>query len=174
MTISLYDASVGSYLQTLDAAQGFLQKSLDWGSANGVGADQLVEARLCEDMHPLRFQVQQIVFHSAGAMEAIRNGVLTFAHERPQHSYAELQALVAKAAADLRALSPGDVDALDANEVAFRVPGKADRMFTAAGFVLSFSLPNFHFHATTAYAILRNKGAPVGKMDFMGALTLKS
>jgi hypothetical protein len=80
---------------------------------------------------------------------------------------------VAKTTADLRALNPADVDALDANEVAFRVPGKDDRLFTAAGFVLSFSLPNFHFHATTAYAILRNKGAPVGKMDFMGALKLK-
>ena len=174
MAISFYDASVGSYLQTLDAAQGFLQKSLDWGSANGLGPEQLVEARLCPDMHPLRFQVQQIVFHSAGSMEAIRNGVLAFAHDRPQHSYAELQALVAKAASDLRALSADEVNSLEANEVAFRVPGKADRMFTAEGFLLTFSLPNFHFHATTAYAILRAKGAPVGKMDFMGALRLKA
>ena len=174
MAISFYDASVGSYLQTLDAAQGFLQKSLDWGAANGVSAEQLVEARLCEDMHPLRFQIQQIVFHAAGSMDAIRNGVLTFAHERPKHTFAELQALVAQTAADLRALNPADVDALEANEVAFRVPGKDDRLFTAAGFLLSFSMPNFHFHATTAYAILRNKGAPVGKMDFMGALKLKA
>ena len=174
MAISFYDVSVGSYLQTLGAAEGFLQKSLDWGLANGVSAEQLVEARLCDDMHPLRFQIQQIVFHSAGAMDAVRNGVLTFARERPQHTFAELQALVAKTTADLRALNPADVDALDANEVAFRVPGKDDRLFTAAGFVLSFSLPNFHFHATTAYAILRHKGAPVGKMDFMGALKLKA
>jgi hypothetical protein len=173
MAISFYDVSVGSYLQTLGAAQGFLQKSLDWGSANGVDADQLVEARLCDDMHPLRFQIQQIVFHSAGSLDAIRNGVLAFAHDRPKHSYAELQALVAKTVDDLRALSREDVDALEANEVAFRVPGKADRLFTAEGFLLSFSLPNFHFHATTAYAILRNKGAPVGKTDFMGALKLK-
>jgi hypothetical protein len=80
MAISFYDVSVGSYLQTLGAAEGFLQKSLDWGLANGVSAEQLVEARLCDDMHPLRFQIQQIVFHSAGAMDAVRNGVLTFAH----------------------------------------------------------------------------------------------
>ena len=174
MAISFYDASVGSYLQTLDAAQGFLQKSLDWGSANGQGPEQLVEARLCPDMHPLRFQVQQIVFHSAGSMAAIRKGVLEFAHDRPKHSYAELQALVAEAAADLRALSAEDVNALEGNEVAFRVPGKGDRMFTAEGFLLSFSLPNFHFHAATAYAVLRAQGAPVGKMDFMGALKLKA
>lgn len=174
MAISFYDASVGSYLQTLDAAQGFLQKSLDWGADNGLSAEQLVEARLCDDMHPLRFQVQQIVFHSAGSMEAIRNGVLAFAHDRPQHSYAELQALVAKAAADLRALSPDEVNGLEGNEVAFRVPGKGDRMFTAEGFLLSFSLPNFHFHTTTAYAVLRSKGVPLGKLDFMGALKLKA
>jgi hypothetical protein len=58
--------------------------------------------------------------------------------------------------------------------VAFRVPGRDDRVFTAEGFVLSFSLPNFHFHATTAYDILRHRGVPLSKLDFMGALRLKA
>ena len=67
MAISLYDASVLSHLQTLDAAQGFLQKSLAWSRDNGVDPETLVEARLTGDMHPLRFQVQQVGFHSAAA-----------------------------------------------------------------------------------------------------------
>ena len=173
MAISLYDASVLSYLQILDAANGFLQKARDWAQANGVDPEELVEARLVGDMHPFRFQVQQVAFHSAGAIEAMRSGVLSFGAPRPQHDYAGLQALVADAAAELRALSPAEVNAFEGKPVAFRVPGKDDRVFTAEGFLLSFSLPNFHFHATTAYDILRVKGAPVGKMDFMGALRLK-
>ncbi|MGZ3275781.1 MAG: DUF1993 domain-containing protein [Caulobacteraceae bacterium] len=173
MAISLYDASVLSYLQILDAAQGFLKKGLDWCAANGVEPEELVEAKLFEDMRPFRFQMQQVAFHSAGAIEAMRSGVLTFAGERPQHDYAGLQALIAKAAADLRAVDPAEVNGFEGKDVAFRVPGRDDRIFTAEGFLLSFSLPNFHFHAATAYDILRLKGVPVGKLDFMGALRLK-
>src|SRR6185312_10388831 len=160
MAISLYDASVLSYLQILDAAKGFLQKGRAWAEANGVDPEELVEARLIGDMHPLRFQVQQVAFHSSGAIAAMRSGVLQFGGERPQHDYAGLQALVTDAAAELRALSPAEVDGLEGKAVAFRVPGKDDRIFTAEGFLLSFSLPNFHFHASTAYDILRQRGVP--------------
>jgi hypothetical protein len=173
MAISLYDASVLSYLQILDAAQGFLQKGRDWAQGQGLDAEELVEARLAGDMHPFRFQVQQMAFHSAGAIAAMRSGVLEFGAPRPQHDYAGLQALIADSAAELRALSPAEVNAFEGKDVAFRVPGKGDRVFTAEGFLLSFSLPNFHFHAATAYDVLRVRGAPVGKMDFMGALRLK-
>ena len=173
MAISLYDASVLSYLQILDAAQGFLQKGLDWCRGQGVDPEQMVEACLFEDMRPFRFQVQQVAFHSAGTIAAMRSGVLTFGGERPQHDYAGLQALLAEAAAELRALSPAEVNGWEGKDVAFRVPGRDDRVFTAEGFLLSFSLPNFHFHATTAYDILRLRGVPVGKLDFMGALRLK-
>ncbi|HEY4029738.1 MAG TPA: DUF1993 domain-containing protein [Caulobacteraceae bacterium] len=173
MAISLYDASVGSYLQILDSAQGVLNKGLDWCQASGADPETLVEACLCHDMRPLRFQVQQTAFHSAGAIEAMRSGVLSFSAERPEHDYAGLQALLAQAAADLRSLDPAEVDGWTGKEIAFRIPGRDDRMFTAEGFVLSFSLPNFHFHATTAYDILRARGVPLGKLDFMGAVRLK-
>ncbi len=173
MAISLYDASVLSYLQILDAMQGVLKKGLDWSRDRDADPEELAEARLYEDMRPLRFQVQQAVFHSARALAAMRSGVLTFASERPQHDYAGLQALVAQAAADLRALDPAEVNGWEGKEVAFRVPGRDDRLFTAEGFLLSFSLPNFHFHASTAYGVLRMRGVPLGKLDFMGALRLK-
>lgn len=173
MAISLYEASVLSYLQILDGAKGVLQKGLDWCQANGDDPEELVEARLIGDMHPFRFQVQQMAFHSAGAIAAMRTGVLEFGAPRPQHDYAGLQALVADAAAALGALSPAEVNGWEGKDVAFRVPGKGDRVFTAEGFLLSFSLPNFHFHAATAYDILRQRGVPLGKLDFMGALRLK-
>lgn len=173
MAISLYDASVRSYLQFLDAAQGVLQKGLDWAWTNGVDPEDLVQARLVGDMHPLRFQVQQVAFHSAGAVAAMRSGVLVFGGERPQHDYAGLQALVAQAAAEMREVSPAEVNGWEGKDVAFRVPGRGDRVFTAEGFLMSFSLPNFHFHAATAYDILRMRGVPLSKLDFMGALQLK-
>ena len=173
MPISLYDASVLSYLQILDAAQGVLKKGLDWCGDRGLDPEELVGASLIDDMRPLRFQVQQMVFHSAGAIAAMRSGVLEFGARRPEHDYAGLQALVADAAAELRALSPAEVNGWEGKDVAFRVPGRDDRVFNAEGFLLSFSLPNFHFHATTAYDILRMRGAPLSKLDFMGALRLK-
>jgi hypothetical protein len=172
MAISLYDASVLSYLQILDAAKGFLQKGRDWCEATGVDPEEVVQDKLFEDMRPFGFQVYQMGFHSAGAMAAMRNGVLEFGRGTPTN-YAGLQELVAKAASDLRALDPAEVNGWEGRDVAFRVPGKDDRVFTAEGFLLSFSLPNFHFHAATAYDILRMRGVPVGKLDFMGALRLK-
>jgi hypothetical protein len=173
MTISLYDASVLSYLQILDAAEGFLRKGRGWCEANGVDPEEVVQDKLYEDMRPFGFQVYQMGFHSSGAMAAIKGGVLEMTRGTPT-DYAGLQAIVAKAAADLRALDAAEVDSWAGRDVAFRVPGKDDRMFTAEGFLLSFSLPNFHFHAATAYDILRHRGVPLGKLDFMGALRLKA
>ena len=172
MAISLYDASVGSYLQILDAAQGVLKKGADWCADQGVDPQQIVDSCLFEDMRPFGFQVQQTIFHSAGAIEVMRSGLLTFGGHRDRPDYAGLQALLAQAAADLRAVDPAEVDSWSGKEVAFRVPGRDDRHFTAEGFLLSFSLPNFHFHAATAYDILRMRGVPLGKLDFMGALKL--
>lgn len=172
MTITLYDASVLSYLQILDAAHGFLNKGLDWCRSSGTDPESLVAASIHEDMRPFGFQVHQMGFHSAGAMAAMRKGALEMVRGTPT-DYAGLQALVVQAAADLRALDPAEVNSWTGKDVAFRVPGKDDRIFTAEGFLLSFSLPNFHFHATTAYDILRMKGVPVGKLDFMGGLRLK-
>ena len=73
---------------------------------------------------------------------------------------------------ELAALTPGDVDALVGRDVIFKL-GERALPFTAEGFLMSFSLPNFFFHATTAYDILRHKGVPLGKRDFMGRLKMK-
>ncbi|HTI66221.1 MAG TPA: DUF1993 domain-containing protein [Caulobacteraceae bacterium] len=173
MPLSLYDASVPTYLQTLDAVDGFLGKGLAWARDNAIDPESIVETRIAADMHPFRFQVQSVVFHSVGAVEAIRSGVLTISGERPAHDYAGLQALVGEARTALRALSPEAVNARSGAEVVFTARGM-DRVFTAEGFLLSFSLPNFYFHASMAYAILRGKGAPVGKLDYVGALRLKA
>ena len=172
MAISLYEASVAGYLQTLDAVAGFMDRALSHFRDEGVDPQAVVEARLHPDMLPFRFQVRSVAHHSAGAVEAIRNGSFGPPGEGPAYDYAGLQALVDKARTGLRALAPEDIDRREGAEVVFRVRD-FERVFTAEGFVLSFSVPNFHFHAATAYDILRSHGAPLGKRDYMGALRLK-
>jgi hypothetical protein len=123
-------------------------------------------------MQPLRFQIVSASHHSRGALAAAKNGLFTPPSTKAE-DYAGLQALVADAHKELSGLTPEAVNALAGRDVTFKV-GDRSLPFTAEGFLMSFSLPNFFFHATTTYDILRHKGAPIGKRDFMGRLKLKS
>jgi hypothetical protein len=172
MAISLYEGSVASYLQTLNAVSGFLAKGRSHCQDNNIDLEEIVDTRLFPDMRPFRFQVQSVVFHSIGAIEAIRSGALNLPGERPDHDYAALQTLIADTRDALQKLTPEEVNSREGAEVVFQTRDWT-RFFTAEGFLMSFSLPNFHFHATTTYNILRSKGMPVGKLDYLGALRLK-
>lgn len=171
MSLSLYDASVLSYLQTIDALDALLEKSRLHLIEQGIDPEEIVAARLYPDMLPLGFQVAQCRFHSVAAIEAILSGELKMRERGPQLDYAGLQALVAETAQALRAVDAAALNARAGHDVLFR-PQDREMHFTAEGFLTSFSLPNFHFHASIAYAILRSKGAPIGKRDFMGAVRL--
>ena len=172
MAFSLYDASVANYLQILGAVSGYLDKSLGFFREKGIDPAEVVEARLASDMWPLRWQIGSLVHHSRGAMEATKTGVFMPPSGKPDLDYAALQTLVTAARDELAGLTPDSVNALIGREVIFKL-GDRTLPFTAEGFLMSFSLPNFFFHATTAYDILRHKGAPLGKRDFMGRLNLK-
>ena len=172
MAFSLYDATVANYLQILGAVGGFLEKSLAHFREKGIDPAEIVEARLAPDMLPLRFQIVSVAHHSRGAIEAAKTGVFAPSAGKPDLDYAALQALVTEARNELAALTPEAVNALAGRDVTFKLGDRA-LPFTAEGFLMSFSLPNFFFHATTAYDILRHKGAPLGKRDFMGRLKLK-
>jgi len=173
MAFSLYDATVANYLQILGAVGGFLEKSLTHFREKGIDPAEIVEARLTPDMLPFRFQIVSVAHHSRGAMEAAQKGVFVPPSGKPDLDYAALQALVAEARNELAALTPESVSALAGRDVTFKL-GERALPFTAEGFLMSFSLPNFFFHATTAYDILRHKGAPLGKRDFRGRLKLKA
>jgi uncharacterized protein len=172
MAFSLYDATVANYLQILGGVGGFLEKSLTHFREKGIDPAELVDWRLTADMAPLRYQIVAAAHHSRGAMEAAKNGVFIPPSDKPDLDYAALQALVAEARHELSALTPQSVDALVGRDVTFKL-GERAVPFTAEGFLMSFSLPNFYFHATTAYDILRTNGVPLGKRDFMGRLKLK-
>ena len=151
---------------------GFLEKSLTKFRENGIDPAEIVETRLASDMLPLRFQIVSVAHHSRGAMEAAKSGVFVPPSGRPDLDYAALQALVTEARNELSGLTPEAVNALIGRDVIFKLGDRA-LPFTAEGFLMSFSLPNFFFHATTAYDILRHRGAPLGKRDFMGRMKLK-
>ena len=173
MAISLYDASVGSYRQALGAMGGFLDKGLAHCRESGPDPEEVVSACVFPDMRPFRFQVQAVAGHARGGVEAIRSGMMSPPPAGgPEPDYAGLQALVAEAREAMERVTPEEIAEREGAEVAFRVPGR-EMTFTAEDFVLTFSLPNLYFHAATAYDILRAKGVPLGKPDFIGRPRLK-
>jgi hypothetical protein len=173
MAISLYDASVATYLQTLGAVAAFLEKTASHAATHGLDLAKLVETRLYSDMLPFRFQIVSVAHHSIGALQGVQAGVFRPPAPPPGLDYGGLQKLVAEARESLGAMSRAEVDALLGRDVVFEIAGR-QVPFTAEGFILSFSLPNFFFHAATAYDILRMQGVPVGKRDFMGRLRIKT
>jgi uncharacterized protein len=173
MALSLYDASVRTYLQIVETTGGVLARGLEYCRTVGVNPDMLVEARLYPDMFPLRFQIHSVVVHSLGAVEAIKTGRQTL-EKKPQHDYAGLQALIAETLAALKKVSPAEIDARAGSEIVFQGHTTSKVFATAEDYLFSFSLPNFYFHAVTAYDILRAAGVPVGKADFLGAVRLKA
>ena len=172
MTFSLYDASVANYLQTLGAVSGFLDRGLAHFRDNNIDPETIVEARLTPDMLPLRFQIISVAQHSRGAIEAAQSGEFRQPASKTPYDYAGLQALVAQTREALEAWTPDAVNALGGRDVVFHL-GEHKLPFTTEGFLMSFSLPNFYFHATTAYDILRTNGVPLGKRDFMGRMKMK-
>jgi hypothetical protein len=137
-----------------------------------VDLAEIVETRLAADMLPLRFQVVSVTHHSLGAIRALESGV--FAPPSPAtDDYAALEKRVAETRAALQDYKRESIDALEGRDVLFKL-GERGMPFVARDFVLTFSLPNFYFHAATAYDILRMKGVPIGKRDFMGIPRIKA
>ena len=173
MSISLYDVSVATYLQVLGGVTGFLEKGKVHCEDRGMALGEIVATSLYPDMLPFRFQVVSVVHHSLGAIKGLQAGSFSPWGGPPDADYAELQQMVRDAREELAALKTDDINALEGKDMFF---GMGDRKipFTAENFVMSFSLPNLFFHATTAYDILRQKGVPIGKRDFTGPLRIKS
>jgi uncharacterized protein len=172
MAITLYDSTVGCFLQTLGAVEGILAKSLAHCKEKNIDPNELVETRLFPDMLPFRFQVVATAHHSAGAIAGAKAG--QFGPPGPSTAdYAGLQKVIGDAKQSLEQIKPEDVNALEGKDVLFTVRD-LKLPFKAEGFLMTFSLPNFHFHATTAYDILRAKGVPLGKRDYMGRMKLAS
>jgi hypothetical protein len=173
MAFSLYAATVPSYRQILGAVAALVGKAEAFCTEKGVAPEEIIQARLAPDMQPFAYQVKSASVHSLGAIEGVRKGVFSPDLTPPPQSFQDLKNNVAHALAALEAIDPREIDAFIGRDMRF-VFGERQILFTAEEFLLSFSQPNFYFHATTAYDILRWKGMPIGKRDFTGRLRLKT
>jgi hypothetical protein len=171
MSFSLYDAVVPSTLQILGALDQVLKKAKSFCDERGLPEAEMIDARLAQDMYPLGYQVKSCVVHSIGAIEGARAGSVSPDWSAWPTDFEGLGRALQGASAALSALDRNTVDQLTGADMKF-VAGEHNLPFNGANFLLSFSQPNFYFHATTAYAILRAQGVNLGKRDFLGALRI--
>lgn len=182
MTLSLYDLGVPSFLQTVRAVGAFLDRAAAHCAAAGTDPDAFVDARLVDDMAPFHFQIEAAWHHSVWGIEALRTGHFAPPALVGPVPFADLRAMIDKAQTALEAFTPGEVNSWSGRKLDIELHRPRDRddawtpweprtlAFTSETFLLSYSMPNFHFHAVTAYAILRSQGVPLGKRDYEGWL----
>ena len=173
MSFRLYDATVPVFRQTLGAMTHLLDKAEAWSAADGPGEADVVAARLVPDMLPFAYQVKSTAVHSLGAIEGVRRGQFSPDTTEPPSSYAALKAQVKATDDALAALDPAEIDSFLGREMCFVMGDIRMEFQSAEAFLMGFSLPNFFFHATTAYDLLRMKGLKIGKIDFLPRLPLK-
>src|SRR5271167_74280 len=173
MAFSLFAAAVPSYCQILGAVADLIAKAEAFCTEKKIAPQDIIQARLAGDMQPFAYQVKSTVVHSLGAIEGVRKGVFSPDMTAPPQDFATLKARVLEASAALEALTAAEVDSFLGRDMRF-VFGERHVDYSAENFLLSFSQPNFYFHATTTYDILRWKGIPIGKRDFLGKTRRKS
>jgi uncharacterized protein len=167
MAISLYDATIPSCLQLLAAVSNLLDKAQAFCAEKGLDPNSLLQARLADDMQPFVYQVKSTRVHSVGAIEGVRRGSFSPDTSTPPQTFPDLKIQVAETIEALKAVEPSEIESFIGRDLRF-VFGERQVPYTAENFLLSFSQPNFYFHATTTYDILRWKGVPIGKRDFIG------
>jgi hypothetical protein len=173
MAISLYDLSVPTFLQTVKAVGGFLDRAAKHCAESRTDPDDFVHARLFEDMAPFHFQIEAAWHHSVWGLEAVKTGVFAPPALVGPVPFAELQAMMGNAEEALESLTPDAVNSWQGKNLDLQI-GPRRLAFTSETLILSFSLPNFHFHAVTAYDILRTRGVPLGKRDYEGRLRTRT
>jgi hypothetical protein len=174
MAITLYDATAGLFIQALGGMEHFLGRGLKHCQESGLDVQKIVDARIREDMLPFRYQVEAAIGHSLGAIEGAMAGEFLPPMGTRDTDFAGLQKALAEARAKLMTITPDKVNAVEGKDVAFTLGPDRKLMFEGHNFLITFSLPNFYFHATTAYDIMRGIGVPLGKKDFIGRPKMKA
>jgi hypothetical protein len=173
MPISLYDAVVPSNLQILRAVDALLDKASAFCVAQDRPEADMIDARLAPDMLPFGYQIKSCAVHSVGGIKGVRAGSFSPDMSPWPTDFAGLHDLVQAAVASLNEIDRAVFDALADKDTQFAM-GETRLPFTGANFLLSFSQPNFYFHASTAYAILRAQGVKLGKRDYLGMPRINS
>ena len=166
MSLTLYQASIPVFIRGLNNLSAVLEKARAHAEANKVDLSTYVNARLAPDMYPLSGQVQS-------ASDAAKFGAARLAGITPpsfadtETTFVELQARITKTVEFLKTVTEAQINARAGGAVTLKIRGK-EMNFVCEPYLQDFVLPNFYFHLTTAYGILRHQGVPLGKMDYLG------
>ena len=167
MTPALFSSSVPVLKQMLSALSDVLKKAEDQASAKNIEPAAYLEARLYPDMFPLIRQVQIAADFAKGITSRLA-GADVPKWENTETSFADLQALIAKTLAHVDAFSPEQLAQSETREIVLRPGTPKEKKLSGSPYLLHYGLPQFFFHVTTAYAILRHNGVEIGKRDYMG------
>ena len=161
MSISMYRASIPVFIRALNNLSAILKKG-----EGHAGSASFIDARLAPDMLTLAGQVQR-ASDTAKVTVARLGGIDNPSFPDTEKTFAELQARIKKTIDFLQSVKPEQIDGSEQKKIEFKA-GQRELKFTGVDYLLGFALPNFFFHVTTAYAILRHSGVAVGKMDYLG------
>ena len=167
MNSPMYSHSVPVLKQMLTALQSILAQAADHSSAKAIEPDALLQARLFPDMFPLIKQVQIAADFSRG-IGARLAGVEVPTMEANQTTFADLDALLTETLAFLDSLNAAQFEGKESSDIVLRPGTPKEKKLSGQAYLANYGLPQFFFHVTTAYAILRHNGLPIGKRDYMG------
>ncbi|MCX5497395.1 DUF1993 domain-containing protein [Kaistia dalseonensis] len=166
MPLTMYEASVPVFIRAFGNLSAILDKGLAFAEEQGIDPAELVQTRLIDDMHPLAAQIQRASDTAKGCASRL-SGIAAPAMEDNEATFADLKARIARTVEFLNSVP---AEAFEGSETRPVVMGSRTTSHTFEGktYLLQHALPNFFFHVTTAYAILRQKGVPIGKADYLG------
>jgi hypothetical protein len=168
MPVSMYTVSVPVFIQHLNGLSTILDKAAAWAAARKVNEADLLSMRLSPDMFNLARQVRAVTDHAANAAGRLAGKeLLKFAND--EATIAQLKDRIAKTIDYLRSVKQSEIDGTENKDISITLPSGQTRQFTGQSLLIGNSLPNFWFHTTTAYDIIRQCGVEIGKRDFMGA-----
>jgi len=169
MTISLYDATVPVYVRSLSNLSAILEKGAAFAAEKGIDPADLLATRLIDDMAPLPAQVQRACDTAKFTVVKI-GGVENRVFPDEETTFAELRERIARVIAFIQAVPREAIDGQEDKAVSLDLPDGRSIPFTGQSYALGFALPNFFFHVTTAYALLRHRGVEIGKRDYLGVV----
>lgn len=168
MTTYMYTTSVPVFKQLLGSLSAILAKAETFAAEKKFESKVLLDARLTPDMFPLCRQVQ-IACDFAKSVSARLAAVEVPAYEDNEQTFAELQARIANTLTFIDSLTPLQFEGSETREIVLRPGTPKEKKLTGHAYLSHYGLPQFYFHVTTAYAILRHNGLEIGKADYMGA-----
>jgi len=168
MTISMYQASVPRFINTLNNLSAILDKALAHAEAKKIAPSVLPNFRMAPDMLPMTTQVQ-IACDSAKGLVARLSGVSSPVFEDTEATLEQLKERIAKTIAFVQSVPADAIDGTEDKDVVVK-RGDKETHYKGLQFMLGHAIPNFYFHVTMAYAILRHNGVDLGKRDFLGTV----